>query len=175
MVVTADISLPPDEDLTVEELNITGAALRAGAFHVGKYCENQNNEFMLCRKELDDPRKCINEGKDVTSCALEFFRKVKSSCYDEFTQYANCLDKSSSLFEFQHCRKTQAVYDKCVLDNVGVERPHYGYFCRAKIHDTNRPKPEEPKPAVYPDATPYLPEDYPRPPAKYGSRFHFLN
>ncbi len=24
--------------------------LRAGAMHLGKYCETQNNEFMLCRQ-----------------------------------------------------------------------------------------------------------------------------
>jgi len=58
-------------------------------------------EFMLCRKELQDPRKCISEGKAVTSCALEFFRKVKKTCFKEFTQYANCLDKSSTHFEFE--------------------------------------------------------------------------
>lgn len=56
---------------------------------------------MLCRKELEDPRKCISEGKAVTSCALEFFRKVKKSCFKEFTQYTNCLDKSSTHFEFE--------------------------------------------------------------------------
>jgi NADH dehydrogenase (ubiquinone) 1 alpha subcomplex subunit 8 len=56
---------------------------------------------MLCRKELQDPRKCISEGKAVTSCALEFFRKVKKTCFKEFTQYANCLDKSSTNFEFE--------------------------------------------------------------------------
>lgn len=51
---------------------------------------------MLCRHELDDPRACIKEGKAVTGCALEFFRKVKRSCAEEFMQYAHCIDKSSS-------------------------------------------------------------------------------
>lgn len=55
---------------------------------------------MLCRQELDDPRKCIEEGKAVTNCALNFFRKVKTSCHEEFQQYANCLDKSSTDFQF---------------------------------------------------------------------------
>lgn len=62
-----------------------------------------------------------------------------------------------------------------MFDNIGVERPDYGYFCRAKIHETNRPKPEPKPKAVYPDATPYLPDDYPKPAAKYGSRFHWLD
>lgn len=55
---------------------------------------------MLCRLELDDPRKCIEEGKVVTSCTMDFFRKVKKTCAEEFTQYATCLDKSSPYFEY---------------------------------------------------------------------------
>lgn len=54
---------------------------------------------MLCRNELKDPRKCVNEGKAVTSCALNFFRKIKGSCAAEFTQYANCLDKTRLEFD----------------------------------------------------------------------------
>lgn len=56
---------------------------------------------MLCRSELSDPRKCLEEGRAVTSCALEFFRKVKKTCADEFTQYATCLDKSSGDLNFK--------------------------------------------------------------------------
>lgn len=55
---------------------------------------------MLCRQELDDPRKCLDEGKAVTACALEFFRKIKKTCYDEFTQYSTCLDKTGGDLAF---------------------------------------------------------------------------
>lgn len=72
------------------------------------------------------------------------------------------------------CRKTQAVYDKCVSDNLNIERPYYGYFAEVKVHKTNRPKPPVEPPAVYPDATPALPENTDKPPAKYGSRLIFL-
>ncbi|KAF0292347.1 NADH dehydrogenase [ubiquinone] 1 alpha subcomplex subunit 8 [Amphibalanus amphitrite] len=58
-------------------------------------------EFMLCRQEEKDPRKCLAEGRAVTSCALEFFRKVKSTCLDEFNQYANCLDRGSPDLKFR--------------------------------------------------------------------------
>lgn len=130
-MATLDQKLPNDEELTVPEVNLSSPALRAGAFHMGKYCENQNNvsdssftdipqfyiifvtssskqmknslfqEFMLCRKELNDPRQCLAEGRAVTACALEFFRKVKKTCYEEFSQYANCLDKSSGDLHFK--------------------------------------------------------------------------
>lgn len=52
-------------------------------------------EFMLCREEEKDPRKCLKEGKDVTACSLNFFRKIKKTCLEEFNQYSHCLDQSS--------------------------------------------------------------------------------
>ncbi len=55
---------------------------------------------MLCRQEYKDPRQCLNEGKAVTACSLDFFRKIKKACAQEFTQFANCLDKSSADFSF---------------------------------------------------------------------------
>lgn len=42
-MATLDHVLPTDEELSVPEVNISSASLRAGAFHMGKHCENQNN------------------------------------------------------------------------------------------------------------------------------------
>lgn len=128
---------------------------------------------MLCREELNDPRKCLKEGNDVTSCSFEFFRLIKKSCHAEFAQYAHCLDKSSSDLNYKHCRNTQNVFDKCVLDKLNIERPGYGYFCRAQVVNTDRPKPPEPEKRVYGGVPDALPEDAPKPPARYGARlFH---
>ncbi|KOB69385.1 NADH:ubiquinone dehydrogenase [Operophtera brumata] len=95
MVVTKDVVLPEESELTVNEVNLSASTLMAGSFHLGKYCEQANNEFMLCRIEENDATKCVNEGRAVTACTMEFFRKVKHSCKDQFSQYANCVDKSS--------------------------------------------------------------------------------
>ena len=56
MVLTKDIWLPTDAELTVEEIPLGTPSLRAGAMHLGKYCEAKNNDFMLCRNETQDPR-----------------------------------------------------------------------------------------------------------------------
>lgn len=56
-----------------------------------------------------------------------------------------------------------------------MERPEYGYFCRVKVHQTSRPPPPPKEKVVYPDAAPSLPEDYPKPEARFGSRFHWLH
>lgn len=34
--------------------------------------------------------------------------------------------------------------DKCVFDNLGIERPHLGYFSAPRVHETQRPKPINP-------------------------------
>uniref|UniRef100_A0A336LNF5 NADH dehydrogenase [ubiquinone] 1 alpha subcomplex subunit 8 n=1 Tax=Culicoides sonorensis TaxID=179676 RepID=A0A336LNF5_CULSO len=175
MVLTNDVQLPEEHTLDHPEIPLSSPALKAASFHLGKYCENQSNEFLLCRTELDDPRKCLEEGKALTNCAFEFLRKLKKTCKGEFEQYTHCLDQSSQDQNFRFCRKTQAVYDQCVLDKLGMERPEYGYFCRVKVHNSSRPPPPQKPMAVYPDATEHLPEDYPKPPAKYGSRFHWLH
>lgn len=43
MVITNETHLPTDEELTVPEINLSSPALRAGAFHLGKHCEKENN------------------------------------------------------------------------------------------------------------------------------------
>lgn len=55
---------------------------------------------MLCRKEEGDPRRCLNEGKAVTSCALDILKKLKKHCLDDFNAYMTCLERSSGTLEF---------------------------------------------------------------------------
>lgn len=174
MVVTEKIQLPDESELTVPEINLTYPVLHAASFYVGKKCEQENNEFILCRNEEKDARRCINEGKAVTACALDFFKQLKKHCREDFEKHVQCLDKSSSILSFGHCRESQHVVDKCVLENLKIERPPFGYFCEAKIHDSPRPKPPPEKPTEFPDALPPLPEGKPEHPAKFGSRMAWI-
>lgn len=43
MGITEDVNLPTEEELTVKEVTLSAPCLKAGAFHYGKYCEDQNN------------------------------------------------------------------------------------------------------------------------------------
>lgn len=43
MVLTADVYLPEESDLTVQEISVSSPTLFAGSFHLGKYCEYANN------------------------------------------------------------------------------------------------------------------------------------
>lgn len=43
MVITDAHRLPTNEELTVEEVKLSYSTLHGAAFHLGKYCEPQNN------------------------------------------------------------------------------------------------------------------------------------
>lgn len=108
------------EQLEVEELKVTSAVLVGAAHHYGAYCTKENDTFMECRIDHKDPRKCLEEGKKVTGCATEFFKKVKGSCNEEFTEYWTCLDYKNQ--EMSRCRKTQAVFDDCMAQKLNLHR-----------------------------------------------------
>lgn len=56
------------------QIKVSSAVLKAAAHHYGSQCDKPNKEFMLCRWEEKDPRKCLEEGRQVNECALNFFR-----------------------------------------------------------------------------------------------------
>lgn len=70
------------------------------------------------------------------------------------------------------CRQTQGALDECVRKNMNIERPPFGYFCEAKVHNTSRPRPKREE-ITFPDPTPGLSADIPREKAKYFNRFWF--
>ena len=111
----------PDQQLSVEELQVTSAVLMGAAHHYGEHCKKENEAFMDCRIESKDPRKCLNEGREVTQCAMSFFKKVKTSCNEEFTKYWSCLDYNNQ--DFTKCRGSQAKFDGCMLEKLKIERP----------------------------------------------------
>merc|ERR1712023_611459 len=111
-------------DLETEELKVTSAVLYAGANAMAVDCKDEFKTFMEKRWELRDPRKTVEEGKDVTKCAVNFFRKLKANCQDEFNTYWKCIDWGD--WQYGNCRKEQGVFDACVLEKLGIEPQNYG-------------------------------------------------
>jgi hypothetical protein len=50
--------------------------------------------------EENDPRRCLDEGKAVTACALNVFKNLKKHCLEDFNAYMYCLERSSGTLEF---------------------------------------------------------------------------
>ncbi|XP_039618739.1 NADH dehydrogenase [ubiquinone] 1 alpha subcomplex subunit 8 [Polypterus senegalus] len=169
--MTGGANVPTLEELNVQEVNVSSAVLKAAAHHLGSQCDKANKEFMLCRWEEKDPRKCLKEGKKVNECTLQFFRQLKMHCAEPFTEYWTCLDNSGSA-ELRYCRKQQHAFDNCVLDKLGWERPNLGDLSKVTKVLTDRPMPEN----VYhsrprPEPNPVIEGDLK--PSKYGSRMFF--
>uniref|UniRef100_A0A7J8IND5 NADH dehydrogenase [ubiquinone] 1 alpha subcomplex subunit 8 n=1 Tax=Rousettus aegyptiacus TaxID=9407 RepID=A0A7J8IND5_ROUAE len=132
------VELPTLEDLKVQEVKVSSAVLKAAAHHYGAQCDKPNKEFMLCRWEEKDPRRCIEEGKLVNKCALDFFRQIKRHCAEPFTEYWTCIDYSG-LQLFRRCRKQQAKFDECVLDKLGWVRPDLGELSKVRRCSAHAP------------------------------------
>lgn len=163
-MVTWNVTLPTEEQLACPEIQFGGHVMKAGGKFLGKYCEGINDDFMMCRRELG-PRFCIEEGKKVTQCTFNFFAKVKAVCAPQLDAYAYCLDQSSYDLSTQRCRKTQAAYENCMNDRMGIPTPDLAYFCRPRIYKGNRPKPEPDMPQIFEDVPPG-PKDDDLPPVK---------
>jgi len=152
MPLNHDVELPSDEELNIEEIPVTSNYLMSSAMWIGKYCDTQQKEFMLCRAEEKDPRVCLKYGKELTACGNDFLKRVKKSCGDELSWYTKCLDYSGREPSFRLCRHAQALYDGCMADS-GFERARYGHFQLLRVHDSERPKPK-PHVPIFDDAVP---------------------
>ncbi|KAK4470580.1 hypothetical protein MN116_006121 [Schistosoma mekongi] len=156
-MVSLDVSLPTFEELTVPELKLSTCPLLAASIHLGKFCDNESKEFMLCHYETHDPRVCLGEGKALTSCAQNFFRQIKKHCDDEFRNYFTCLDKyGGPAYSLTKCRSAQYPFDECIKTHLNQERPKPGYFNVVRLHKTDRPR-YEPASAPMPERIPDLP------------------
>ncbi|XP_002741535.1 NADH dehydrogenase [ubiquinone] 1 alpha subcomplex subunit 8-like [Saccoglossus kowalevskii] len=163
--------LPCSEELQTPEVPVTSAVLKAAAHHYGRQCDIPNKQFMLCRHEEQDPRKCLTEGRAVSQCMVDFLQTVKLHCNESFTQYWTCLDKNEQ--KFHECRKQQQKFDDCVLDNLGWIRPEMGELTQTTVVKTDRPVPvSKARPKPDPVVRNKPPEDIQ--PAKRGSRFFFF-
>ncbi|KAH8871507.1 NADH dehydrogenase [ubiquinone] 1 alpha subcomplex subunit 8 [Schistosoma japonicum] len=155
-MVSHNISLPTFEELTVPELKLSTCPLLAASIHLGKFCDNESKEFMLCHYETHDPRACLGEGKALTSCAQNFFRKIKKHCDNEFRNYYICLNKyGGPAYSLQKCRSLQYPFDECIKTHLNQERPKPGYYNVVRLHKTDRPR-YEPGSAPMPERIPDL-------------------
>ena len=158
MPFDSTVKLPTDEELTVEEIPVTFNYLLASAMWMGKHCDTQQKEYMLCRSEERDPRRCLEYGKDLTACGMDFLRKVKENCREELEWYTKCLDFTGRDPCPRYCRKPQAIFDGCMYDS-GFDRAKFGHFQLLRVHDSERPKPKPTVPIFEDAVEPYNPYD----------------
>ena len=143
MALTNDVKMPSDEELTVpQEITLSTPWLKAVAVYMSRNCEDYVKEFMLLRKEAEDPRVTLKQGAKVTACGIDFLKKMKKTCLAEVTDYANCIDTSHQSLYVNKCREQQRYLDKCVEEKLHIKRPPMGYFSKLHVHDSDVPPPE---------------------------------
>eukprot|EP01121_Diplochlamys_sp_Union-15-3_P016549 TRINITY_DN5651_c0_g1_i1.p1 TRINITY_DN5651_c0_g1~~TRINITY_DN5651_c0_g1_i1.p1 ORF type:complete len:142 (-),score=19.11 TRINITY_DN5651_c0_g1_i1:93-473(-) len=75
-----------------DEINVLGASLIAANRMIQKYCNKQNDDFLLCKTEDEDPAHCVQQGKAVTRCGFDVFKAIRAHCNTEFNAYSHCID-----------------------------------------------------------------------------------
>ncbi|KAE9553617.1 hypothetical protein FO519_003162 [Halicephalobus sp. NKZ332] len=143
MSITNDTPMPSDEELTVsQDITLSTPWLKAVGPYMARTCENEIKEFMLRRKELEDPRKTLKEGREVTACGVKFLQSLKKTCSDEASKYADCIDRKHGKLYVSRCREEQRYLDACVAEKLNIQRPPLGYFSKLHVHESTHPQPE---------------------------------
>jgi hypothetical protein len=47
---------------------LTGPELFALSYHVAARCDQTNRDYVWCKKNSEDPEKCLEKGAKVTDC-----------------------------------------------------------------------------------------------------------
>eukprot|EP01120_Amphizonella_sp_Union-15-10_P009248 TRINITY_DN3460_c0_g1_i1.p1 TRINITY_DN3460_c0_g1~~TRINITY_DN3460_c0_g1_i1.p1 ORF type:complete len:112 (-),score=17.20 TRINITY_DN3460_c0_g1_i1:30-365(-) len=78
------------------------ASLLAANRLLQKYCNSQNDSFLLCKVEDDNPKACHQQALALSKCAASVFQKISKNCGSEFNTYARCLEQGN--FDLNQCR-----------------------------------------------------------------------
>lgn len=88
--------------------------LYAVAKEIGQSCAAENREFLLCKERDENPATCLQEGGRVQECALGVLKSAMTTCGDEVSAYASCLDRQiSQEYMFDRCRQFEQALRDC--------------------------------------------------------------
>ena len=95
------------------------AALFRNALLTSMRCVSERNFAWGWRESHTQPAYVLTKPRGHCFCCHAVFcsfKKMKENCNSEFTAHWTCLDNNNQ--DYWRCRKTQAPYDKCVLDKM---------------------------------------------------------
>lgn len=122
----------------VEEVGATSAPLLSAAFFIGARCKPYNDDFMMCKDEKNGGTvECLKEGRRVTRCAVSVLNNLNKYCFDEFKLHYECLEQENH--RLNGCRASEKVFNKCVFDNLKLEKKIPGVKPEQQIHLKENP------------------------------------
>lgn len=111
----------PSEIPEVDEVGATSAPLLSASYFIGAHCKPYNDDFMLCKDENNGGTlECLKEGRRVSRCAIDVLKNINKFCFDEFKLNYECLEQNNH--RTGHCRASEKVLNKCVFDNLKLEK-----------------------------------------------------
>uniref|UniRef100_F6XYG2 NADH dehydrogenase [ubiquinone] 1 alpha subcomplex subunit 8 n=1 Tax=Ciona intestinalis TaxID=7719 RepID=F6XYG2_CIOIN len=145
------------KDIKRGDLGVPSHVLKASAFQYANECNEVNKEFMLCREEEMDPRKCLKYNIKVSDCAENFFRKMTTACADEIVAFGKCLERDHKR-SFVYCRDEQVKFDRCMFEKLGIDKKYNAVELDQTVK-TDRPAPKNPfKLKNYDHPSPLMPD-----------------
>jgi len=112
----------PDHIPQVDEIGATSAPLYSAAYFIGARCQPYNDDFMLCKEEAQGTGEidCLKEGRRVTRCAASVIKDINAHCAESFKLHFDCLNNNN--YKMANCRKAETLLNKCVFDNLKLEK-----------------------------------------------------
>lgn len=112
----------PDSIPKVDEIGATSAPLLSASYFIGARCQPYNDDFMACKEEKAGNGEfgCLKEGRRVTRCAASVLSDINKHCLDSFRLHWRCLEQNNH--ELKNCRKAEVLFNKCVFDNLKLEK-----------------------------------------------------
>ncbi|ODQ53193.1 NADH dehydrogenase, alpha subcomplex, subunit 8 [Saitoella complicata NRRL Y-17804] len=112
----------PSDIPHVDEVGATSAPLLSASFFIGARCQPYSDDYMLCKQEAGGKgaAPCLKEGRRVTRCAISVLEDMNKSCAEVFKTHYECLEKQNH--ELYACRPAERALNKCVFDNLKLEK-----------------------------------------------------
>ncbi|KAI8903582.1 hypothetical protein EDD86DRAFT_195635 [Gorgonomyces haynaldii] len=108
------------EPKKVDEIGLTSAPLKSMAFYFAKFCQDYNDDYILCKSKTNDPEQCLLEGRKVTRCGIDFAEKLKAKCLQQWQEHYECLDMNNQMY--QKCRPKESLLSDCVFREFGITK-----------------------------------------------------
>ncbi|KAJ3682853.1 hypothetical protein LUZ60_013080 [Juncus effusus] len=87
----------------------TSSVLMAASKHIAARCRAENVAFLNCKKKDPNPEKCLDKGRQVTTCVLNLLKDIHERCPKQLDAYAGCMYYYTN--EFDLCRKEQTEFE----------------------------------------------------------------
>jgi fission process protein 1 len=105
---TAPVAAPAVPAGALPTARLDATTLVASAKVVSQQCASANAAFLQCKREYQDPERCLSFGSDVLTCGLRVADSIAHSVPEPFAKYHRCLTVNGN--ELKKCYQEEAAF-----------------------------------------------------------------